>query len=220
MVSDGPTFRTDGGGPTGTAILADERGRSLEWHHSVEFDGFVHKTACDRVIDTDDVRDALVELPEAWNREVARTDGCSTCSRSISDLGHDVATDGGHPTGGSERSGPTKVRLTDEGLETPDPLIGRTGVVTVTTPELQMDFTYGGDGVQEYSELLTFPPTDKESHYVPEGHARIDGVLYEVVDDRELNECPECGSDKVDATGDPPRCYTCDTYLEGGDSDA
>ena len=109
-----------------------------------------------------------------------------------------------------------KVRLTDKGLETPEHLIGRTGTVRVEKPEIPMELQYINDGVQEYdTNLLTFPPTDKDPINCPEGHVRIDGTLYEVVDDRDLNECPHCGSDKVSACGDPPKCYGCDTYLEG-----
>lgn len=89
--------RTDGGEdePTGTLILVDQTGRSLTWHHSVEFDGYVHTTACDRVIDCDDIRDVEMGHPrEAWRKNVTPNNGCPTCHRSVhEDL--DVRTDGG-----------------------------------------------------------------------------------------------------------------------------
>jgi len=108
-----------------------------------------------------------------------------------------------------------KVRLTDKGLETPDHLVGRTGQIKVEKPEITMTLSYVADGVQEYDRnLVSFPPTDKDPINVPEGHVRIDGTLYEVVDDRELNECPNCGSDKIPAGSDEPKCYTCDTEID------
>lgn len=70
-------------GPGGTLVLADERGRSLTWHHSVEFDGFVHKAACGRVVDTDDVRDVLVDPVDGWHRDVTPSNGCGTCHDSV-----------------------------------------------------------------------------------------------------------------------------------------
>lgn len=108
------------------------------------------------------------------------------------------------------------LRLTDEGLETPEHLVGATGVITIEKPDLKMGATFRGDGVPEYSELTVFPPTNPDNEqFCPEGCVRINGKLYEVIDDRDLNECPHCGSDSVDATGDPPKCYDCETELEG-----
>lgn len=106
------------------------------------------------------------------------------------------------------------MRLLDEGLETPEKIIGATRV-TVETPTLEMARKYKEGGVPRISELTVFPTTgDDDSPRVPEGHVRISGTLYELEDCRELNECPECGSDKVDATDDPPKCYTCKNELE------
>lgn len=103
------------------------------------------------------------------------------------------------------------VRLTDRGLETPDHLIGRTGQVKVEKPDIAMTFTFTGEGVPEYSELVSFPPTDpRVEENVPEGYVRIAGEVYEVVDERTFNTCPECGSDKVTET----RCYTCDVEFD------
>ncbi|QCC57252.1 hypothetical protein [Natrinema thermotolerans] len=105
--------------------------------------------------------------------------------------------------------------LTDDGLEAPDSLVGRTGQVTVEKPEITMTMTFSGEGVREYEpELAAFPTTDKEPDNVPEEHIRIDGTLYRIVDDRALNECPHCGSDKVAACDVPPKCYGCDTVLK------
>jgi hypothetical protein len=115
----------------------------------------------------------------------------------------------------SERQEPQTLRLTDEGLETPGHLVGETGQIEVQKPEIKMTFTYTGDGVSEFSELVNFPPTEKDPVYCPEGHVRIRGTLYEIVDDRDLNECPHCGSDKVSAADDPARCYTCETDIRG-----
>lgn len=115
----------------------------------------------------------------------------------------------------SAERGVPQVRLVDGGLVTPDHLVGQTGVVRVEMPDIEIEYTYGGDGVQEISELVVFPPTDKEPVNLPEGYVRIQGTLYEVVDDRDLNECPHCGSDKVDATADDPKCYDCDQYVDG-----
>lgn len=105
--------------------------------------------------------------------------------------------------------------LTDDGLEAPTGLVGRTGQVTVEKPEITMTMTFSGDGIREFEpELAAFPTTDKDPANVPEEHIRIDGTLYRIVDDRDLNECPHCGSDKVAACDDPPKCYGCDTTLE------
>lgn len=110
-----------------------------------------------------------------------------------------------------------QVQLVDDGLVTPEHLVGKTGVVRVEMPEISIEYTYQGDGVQEISELLVFPPTDKEAVNLPNGYVKIQGQLYEVVDDRELNECPHCESDKIDATADDPKCYDCDQYVEEND---
>ena len=108
-----------------------------------------------------------------------------------------------------------QLALTDEGLEAPEHLVGATGVITVEKPHLQMDITYVGDGVSEYDDHLTaFPTTGKTGYDIPEGHIRIQGTLYEIVDERILNECPECGSDKIPAGSDDPKCYNCDKKLE------
>jgi hypothetical protein len=107
-----------------------------------------------------------------------------------------------------------KLRLTDEGVDTPEELVGRAGTVVVEKPEIQMEMHFTGDGIQKPStQLLTFPPTDKDPIRVPEGDARIDGTFYEDVYERDLNECPHCGSDKVAAHDEPPKCYGCDRTL-------
>ncbi len=107
--------------------------------------------------------------------------------------------------------------LTDDGVDTPDRLVGRTGTITVEKPGLAMDMTFTAGGVRETEpELLTFPPTGEQyrGYDLPEGHVRIDGRLYEVVDERDLSECPHCGSDRVAAHDLPPRCYACERDIE------
>lgn len=107
--------------------------------------------------------------------------------------------------------------LTDDGPVTPDHLVGRTGLVTVEKPNLTMEITFTGNVREVEPELLTIPPTGEKyrGYSIPEGHVKIEGRLYEVVDERDLDECPHCGSDKVSAHADPPKCYTCETSLEG-----
>lgn len=108
-----------------------------------------------------------------------------------------------------------ELRLTDDGLEAPEHLVGRTGQIKVEKPDITMTLSYTGDGVRKVDpELVTFPPTGADSTDVPEGHVRIQGTLYRIRDDRDLSECPHCGSDKVSACDDPSKCYTCDTVLE------
>jgi len=117
--------------------------------------------------------------------------------------------------------------LTDAGVDTPDRLVGRTGKITVEKPSLTMDMSFSGDGIRATEpELLTFPPTGEKyrGYDLPEGYVRIDGRLYEVIDERDLSECPHCGSDKVAAHDSPPRCYGCEQDLdpdadEDGDSE-
>lgn len=122
------------------------------------------------------------------------------------------------PDGGTTTSDRERLVLTDDGVRTPDRLVGRTGVVTVEKPNLTMEITFSGDVREVEPELLSFPPTgeDHRGFAIPEGHVRINGWLYEVVDERELNECPHCGSDKVAAHDDPPKCYGCDRMLDAG----
>lgn len=80
--------------PTGTLILADETGRSLTWHHSVEFDGYIHTTACEREVECDDIRDVELEPREAWRKHVTPNNGCPTCHDSVRESPK-VRTDGG-----------------------------------------------------------------------------------------------------------------------------
>jgi len=113
-------------------------------------------------------------------------------------------------------SGTDQLVLTDGGVKTPESLVGRTGEVTVEKPNLQMDITFSGEIREVEPELLTFPPTGEKyrGYDIPEGHVRIEGRLYEVVDERDLNECPHCGSDKIAAHDDPAKCYGCDRYVD------
>ncbi|MCL9818352.1 hypothetical protein [Natronocalculus amylovorans] len=108
------------------------------------------------------------------------------------------------------------IRMTNKGVEVPEDLIGRTGTVVVVHADLVVRLQYASDGIQEYDRnLIAFPPTDNDVEHpmVPNGHLRIDGKLYRVIDDRDLDECPECGSDQVAAWDIPPKCYGCDTVL-------
>lgn len=108
------------------------------------------------------------------------------------------------------------LELTGDGLEAPEHIVGEVGVVTVEKPHLTMEIEFVEPVREIEPELTAFPPTGKNSpdSSVPEGHLRIDGVLYEIKDARDLSECPHCGSDKVAAVDDPPKCYGCDTTLE------
>lgn len=87
----------------GTLILSDETARSLSWHHSVEFDGHTHTTACRREIDCDDIRDIELDPRDAWRSNVTPSNGCPTCYDSVFGLRQfsdeeqeqEVRTDGG-----------------------------------------------------------------------------------------------------------------------------
>ena len=67
----------------GTLVLVDESGRSLEWHHSVEFDGVEHRTACRRDVGTENVRDVMMNPEEDWHEHVPPVDGCGSCKKSV-----------------------------------------------------------------------------------------------------------------------------------------
>jgi len=68
----------------GTLVLADEPHRSLTWHHSVEFDGFEHTTACGRELNVEHVQDVILGDPrDDWAEWVPPTDGCPDCHRSV-----------------------------------------------------------------------------------------------------------------------------------------
>jgi len=109
-----------------------------------------------------------------------------------------------------------QVTLTDDGVEAPKHVVGRTGVVTVETPSIQMDITFAEPCREIEPELFTFPPTgeDQQGYDIPEGHVKIGGRLYEVIDGRDLDECPHCGSDKVAACDTPQRCYSCEQVID------
>ena len=109
------------------------------------------------------------------------------------------------------------IRMTNKGVEVPEDLIGRTGTVVVVHAGLVVKLQYVNDGIQQYdTNLIAFPPTDNDIKHpvVPNGHLRIDGQLYRVIDDRDLDECPECGSDQIAAWDNPPKCYGCDTVFK------
>lgn len=73
--------------PTGTLILADEPARPLRWHHSVEFDGYTHTTACGRVLDTSvEIRDVLLDPVRGWAEHVKPANGCPICHDSVRGL--------------------------------------------------------------------------------------------------------------------------------------
>ena len=114
----------------------------------------------------------------------------------------------------SDKSSPPKIRLLNEGLETPDFLLGHSGKVTVEKPN-GIEITGEVNDLGECLPLIAFPTTGDDSERVPEGHIRLWGELYEIDDCRDLKECPECGSDKIYAAGDPPKCYTCENEQEG-----
>jgi len=115
----------------------------------------------------------------------------------------------------SESESLPQLRLTDEGLEAPEHLVGATGTVVVEKPNLTMEMEYFGSGVSEFDEhLLGFPTDDDEPcGDVPPGCVKIQHTLYEVVDDRTITECPECGGTGVSPRTSPVHCFTCDTDL-------
>ncbi|WP_138006550.1 hypothetical protein [Halalkalirubrum salinum] len=85
LVTDGGEI--DESGPSGTLILSDEPARPLRWHHSVEFDGYKHTTACSRVIDCDDIRDVFLDPVDEWNKRVKPANSCPTCHDSVHQRG-------------------------------------------------------------------------------------------------------------------------------------
>lgn len=84
-ITDGGTLDSGVERARGTLILADEFGRPLQWHHSVEFDGYTHTTACGREIDpSDDVREVLMDDPvDDWSANVKPANSCAACHRSV-----------------------------------------------------------------------------------------------------------------------------------------
>ena len=70
-------------GPSGTLILADESMRNLTWHHSVEFDGYKHTTACGRDVGCDDIRDVVMNPVDGWHKNVTPNNGCPSCYDSV-----------------------------------------------------------------------------------------------------------------------------------------
>jgi len=87
---------------TGTLILTSQPGRSLTWHHSVEFDGYVHTTACGRTVDCDNIHTVELDPIETWHETVTPSDGCSSCYDSVQELRETqdcVLTDGGLDVG-------------------------------------------------------------------------------------------------------------------------
>jgi len=109
-----------------------------------------------------------------------------------------------------------ELRLTDDGLEVPEGLVGYTGAVEVVKPNISKTVYYSEPGVAEIDrEMVVFPTTGNAQRTgVPPGYVRIQGDLYEIVDDRDLDECPHCESEKVAACDTPVFCYGCDTTLE------
>lgn len=69
---------------SGSLVLADERARSLQWHHATQYSrtNSSYVTACGREIDPADVRDELQNPSEAWPKNVAPVDGCPNCRAS------------------------------------------------------------------------------------------------------------------------------------------
>jgi len=87
------TLVSDGAGEhaaPGTAILVSDDAVDTDrpfWHHSVEYDGYHHVTACGLEIDVEQgVNDVLMELPDDWNDEVGPSNRCPECHGSVRSL--------------------------------------------------------------------------------------------------------------------------------------
>jgi len=144
-----------------------------------------------------------------WSGTTSEKDLRITASESVCKL---------VPDGGCAEDGRETLRLTDEGLEVPDDLVGTTGTVRVEKPSIKMNVSFTGSGAKAFSDHLLSFPTDEDEQLgdVPPGSVRIAGTLYEVIDDRSIQQYPECRSSSVSAQDDPRHCYTCgaDVYVE------
>ena len=72
---------------SGTLVLADEPARRITWHHSIEFDGYRHTTACEREIHCDHIRDVFLDPVEAWHKRVKPANSCPSCYDSVHQRG-------------------------------------------------------------------------------------------------------------------------------------
>ncbi len=85
----------DAGEVKGTLILATDRGQSPTWHHSVDFDGDVHTTACGSSIQCSEVEEVELDVSSGVLEDADRV--CSTCDESVADHEEQLIADGGMP---------------------------------------------------------------------------------------------------------------------------
>jgi hypothetical protein len=72
---------------TGTAILVEKPNLACPfWHHSVEFDGYEHTTACGMTVDCDEINEVLMDTVEGWNEEIGPANRCPECHGSVRSL--------------------------------------------------------------------------------------------------------------------------------------
>lgn len=85
------------------------------------------------------------------------------------------------------------LRMTNEGLEMPEELVGFVGDLVVEWPSEKMKkqiITVADPGVPEVWDGICrgVMPSETAANGVPGGHLRIDGELYEIEDGREEAE--------------------------------
>jgi hypothetical protein len=91
----GPELTPDGGqveSKQGTeqatgAIIRRPGSGQTDWHHSVEFDGYEHATACGETVDCDDIQQVKMDLAEWAN--FAPRECCDECGASIRSIVED-----------------------------------------------------------------------------------------------------------------------------------
>ena len=68
---------------TGTLIRVNHGAREM-WHHSVEFDGYEHETACGQSFECHEVNCVLLEI-SAWG-DIYKQRCCDECAGSVRSL--------------------------------------------------------------------------------------------------------------------------------------
>lgn len=89
----------------------------------------------------------------------------------------------------SETESVESIRMTDEGLEMPEELVGFTGQLTVKWPNEKISTVrhrVKGDGIPEVCHWICrgLMPSEEAANGVPGGHLQINGTLYEIEDAR------------------------------------
>jgi hypothetical protein len=69
--------------PEGIAVLVTHPDYGLMWHHSTDFDGCTHETACGRSVDCDEVRDTERDVREHMEGIASRGDCCIRCEEAL-----------------------------------------------------------------------------------------------------------------------------------------